>query len=694
MSKKPRVPQKKAVAANPLLGELFQKSGVAVQGKPVAAPANPAAKQRYAELAKVWQQQGAAAALPVAQKAAAEFPHSGDILNLAGVVMAQSGQTQAALDLWQSIPDNQKTAAHYNNIGQASQKLGLLAQAEQNLRQSIKLQPKNNKDAWWNLGIVLQQDDKRIDEAIEAYRQILKFDANNTKVLANIAALYFNRQDHAHAAPYYDKLIALEPDNADALLNGAWAKRRLKEYLAATDYYRRGLALQPDNADGWFGLGKCLHFTLQFAEACAAIEKGLGIKPDDIGALVSLVLNRQYIVGQAEQVAKDSFRLGETYVKSAVKMPQISAKPKARLHIGVVSSDLRRHPVGLFAKAVLLSEEAKQFDWTAYANSEIYDEVSEEIRPIFKEWRNITELSDEEAAKQIEADGVDILLDLNGYTAGYRMGIFAIKPAPVQATWLGYFATSGLPNMDAILADPYCVPTSEEHLYSEKVYRLPHTRLCMQPTALDVEVKPLPALERGYITFACFQNLTKVNDEVLQLWAKIAKQVPTAHWRFQTMLLAEGSEMLQPFKDKLAKLGFPMDQVSCHGTTHYSEYFPTYNQVDLILDTFPYPGGTTTVDALWMGVPTISLAQPGMLARQGQQVLSAAGFPEFVCQNEADYIAQALYWCDPAHRDELNALRLGMREKAAASPIFDGNAFAADWCEVVKQIWADACERA
>ena len=694
MSKKAKIPTKKTAAANPLLGKLFQKSGVIPPQAPSSAEKQAqTAQQAYLAAYQTWQQQGAAAALPLAEQALALSPEAADILNLTAVLLAQNGRSQEALAAWERIPDAQKTATVYSNIGQAYQDANQLDTAEHNVLKALAIQP-DHQNSLWNLAIIRQRQDK-IDEAVALYRQLLALNPDLLKALRNVAALEFNRKHYQEAAAYYDHILTLEPGDGESWANNAWSKRRLEQYPAAAAAYRKALEAAPDNADLWFGLGKCLHFTLDFAGACAAIERGLAFDPDNLDAQVSLVLNRQYVIGQAEQTAQDSFRLGQTYCRLAKEngrqQPAPKAVPKKRLHIGVVSSDLRRHPVGLFSKGVFLAEEARQYDWTAYANSNVFDEVSEVLRPTFRQWHLIKDWTDTQVTEQIRADGIDILIDLNGYTAGHRMDVFALQPAPVQITWLGYFFTSGLPTMQAILADPYCVPAHEEHLYSEKVYRLPHTRLCMTPTEVDAPVNTLPALERGHLTFGCFQNLTKINDTVLQLWAAIARKIPTAHWHFQNLRLGADSEDLPVFRQKLEQFGFPMQQVHCCVATHYSDYFPTYNHIDLILDTFPFPGGTTTVDALWMGVPTLTLTMEGMLARQGEQLLSAAGLPDWVCTRVEDYLSKAFTWGDPANWPKLNELRQNLRTQVLASPVYDTDRFARDWFETVGHIWQDAC---
>jgi predicted O-linked N-acetylglucosamine transferase (SPINDLY family) len=296
--------------------------------------------------------------------------------------------------------------------------------------------------------------------------------------------------------------------------------------------------------------------------------------------------------------------------------------------------------------------------------------------------------TDERLAAQIRSDGVDILVDLSGRTAGNRLPVFAAKPAPVQVSWLGYFATTGMPQMDAILADPVCAPESEESLYVEQVVRLPHTRLCMSPPVAAPTPSTPPALKNGFITFGCYQTLPKINQSVLAAWAQILSACPNARLRLQAAQFS-GAQQQAQFTNRLRAAAIDVARVDLLGPVSRELYLGSYSEVDILLDTFPYPGGTTTAEALWMGVPTLTLALPGMLGRQGQCMLHNLNLQDWVTHSEAEYIAKAVAWGQGGAEvcANLQTLRHQMRTRAAASPLFDAPRFASDWWAALQGLW-------
>ncbi|PSJ80514.1 tetratricopeptide repeat protein [Neisseria iguanae] len=661
-----------------------------MKNKSIRYPAKPDLQAGFNEVLAAYRRQDFQTALDKAQGLLAFYPQQDAVLNMAGVILAQSNREEEAVAVWQKIPEAKKSHSVLSNLGNACRRLKKWDLAEQYLRRALKLKP-DHADAHWNLVLALN-DAGRNTEGLQAVKAFLALKPDDANGLEYAAMLAFNAQNFDEADTFQTALLAQQPERADVWLGNAWARRRLKRYAPAEMSYRKALALDGQNYDAWYGLAKMLHFQQKYEEACEALVRAVALRPDSIEAQSDLALNRLYILGQAKQGAEEGFRLGDLYAAQAGNVRVHEVKPKERLHIGLVSSDLRHHPVGMFAQGLLCSEAAKQFDWTAYANSPIFDELSETIRPTFQAWHKIDDWPDEQVLAQIASDGIDILIDLNGHTAGHRMGVFAAQAAPVQAAWLGYFATTGLPTMQALIADGYCVPEGEEKLYREKVYRLPHTRLNMCVPPIGIDVNGLPALNHGYITFGCFQNLTKLNHNVLKTWAAVAKKFPTAHWRFQTARLTAGSSEQITFRQKLLDLGFSDGVLHFHGMGGYEDYFAAYHEVDIVLDTFPFTGGTTTADALWMGVPTLTLTLEGMLSRQGQQLLSVAGLPDWVCTRLDEYLMKAFYWADSAHWPELNALRLSLRRQALQSPLYDAERFARDWCWTVKTIWQDACQ--
>ncbi|MCP1772790.1 putative O-linked N-acetylglucosamine transferase (SPINDLY family) [Neisseria perflava] len=620
MSKKPKAPQQKKAAVNPLMSKFFQKAGVNVH----TASNNEAAKKRYMEIHKFWQQRGTAEALPLAEAAVKEFPAYGNLLNLTAVMLMQVKRQQEAIAMFLRIPDVDKNAPALINLGFAHQQLKQFDKAAEYLEKALKVQPQN-ADALLNMGLV-QGDLGNQALAAEYYEKALKANPKNRQAAFNLATIY-QKADLAHGSEYYIKAMDIDPTFGNALANWAFIQNYRVPY-------------EPE---------RIARETIKFAKRYSAAHK--------------------------------------------FNLPPVKAQnPDKLLHIGLVTANLKDfHPVGFFVQGLLTSDAVKQFTWSAYMNKSFNDNLTRAVRPLFQNWHDIGAWSDEKTMEQIRADGVDILIDLNGFDSSSRFGIFAAQTAPVQAQWLGWFATMGLPHMNAVIADPYCVPEGEEDLFSEKVYRLPHTRLCMTPPQDDVKVSELPALKNGYMTFGCFQNPSKINKEVVATWGEIARALPDAHWYIQSGHHQPGSPEQLAFADELKAQGFNLDNVVFAGSSSRTDYFAAHQNIDLILDTFPYPGGTTTSEALWMGVPTVTLSQKGMIARQGEQMQTAAGLPQFITRSREEYIEKALYWSAPENREKLAALRANMRTQVLASPLFDTAQFAQDWCDLVREIWRDQC---
>jgi predicted O-linked N-acetylglucosamine transferase (SPINDLY family) len=293
-------------------------------------------------------------------------------------------------------------------------------------------------------------------------------------------------------------------------------------------------------------------------------------------------------------------------------------------------------------------------------------------------------LNDEAVARLIHADGIHILLDLSGHTAKNRLPVFAWKPAPVQATWLGYFASTGVAEMDYVLADETGVPDHQRANFSETVWYLPDTRLCFTPPDTDLPVASLPSLGKGYLTFGCFQNFAKLGDEVLAVWGRIFTALPNARLRLASKQLGDATVAAQ-LSLRLQQQGIAAARVTMHGAVPRRAYLEAHAEVDVLLDTFPYPGGTTTCEALWMGVPTLTLAGNTLLARQGASLLTAAGLPDWIATREADYVDKAIRLSGDLPK--LAALRAGLREQVSTSPLFDAPRFARHFEDALWGMW-------
>jgi predicted O-linked N-acetylglucosamine transferase (SPINDLY family) len=290
--------------------------------------------------------------------------------------------------------------------------------------------------------------------------------------------------------------------------------------------------------------------------------------------------------------------------------------------------------------------------------------------------------------RRIRVDGIDILIDLSGHTAHNRLPMFAWKPAPVQASWLGYFATTGLAAMDYFIADPWTLPESMEAHFSEKIWRLPETRLCFTPPEFELALAPPPALVNGHLTFGGFNALPKMTEEVVALWARVLAAVPHSRLFLKAKQLKEAS-VRERTLDRFAAHGIDADRLILEASSPRADYLASYQRVDIALDPFPFPGGTTTVECLWMGVPVLTLPRESFLSRQGLGLLMNAGLANWVARDEDDYVARAR-----AHASDLQGLaRLhqGLRQQVLASPIFDARRFAGHFEAALRGMWTQWC---
>ena len=347
--------------------------------------------------------------------------------------------------------------------------------------------------------------------------------------------------------------------------------------------------------------------------------------------------------------------------------------------------------MGYFAESVLAalaSDCAGRLELFVYATQAAGDAVTVRIKAYCHRWRAVSQLSDEALAATIRDDGVDILIDLSGHTADNRLPMFAWKPAPVQATWLGYFATTGVMAIDYLVADPWTLPAEEEVNFTETIWRLPETRLCFTPPDEAVAIAPLGAIGNGQLTFGCFNHLTKVNDDVVALWARILAAIPEATLLLKAKQLQEPEARLAVI-ERFAAQGIAGDRLRLEGPTPRADYLDAYNRVDIALDPFPYPGGTTTVEALWMGVPVLTLAGSSFISRQGVGLLMNAGLPDWIATDPDDYVARAV-----AHGSDvrqLASLRAGLRQQVMISPLFDAPRFARHFETALRGMWQRWC---
>ncbi|TCT22880.1 tetratricopeptide repeat protein [Thiobaca trueperi] len=564
------------------------------------------------------------------------------------------------------------------------------------------------------------------DEAHKLYLQALALAPRNVDLLANIGDNLNDAERYEAALPWLKQALAIDPKSVSARANLANALLGLKRHQESWELVRALMAEEQYVTQILLVCARLLIETNEYAHAEAALRQALIQKPNDVTLLSNLTvaLGKSGLAEETMRIHRRILELtpendntqsnllfsmnysgnytAEERVAEArrygdlVRQRMHRAGGKAysrwmcdrhprRLRVGIVSGDLHQHPVGYFLLGLIPQLDRSRIELVAYSTWPHPDDgVTARLRPHFDRWISLVGVEDRDAAERIHGDGVHVLIDLAGHTAHHRLSMFAWKPAPVQVSWLGYFASTGVAEIDWLIADETGVPAAHRSQFTEKIWYVPDTRLCFSPPDHAPAVSPLPALHNGYVTLGCFQNLSKVSDDVLGLWAKVIARLPGARLRLQTAAFYEEAGRERMLK-RLRNAGIDPDMVSLHPSTGRGEYLVAHAEVDLLLDTFPYPGGTTTCEALWMGVPTVTLAGDSLIARQGASLLTAGGLTDWVAHSPDEFVEKAVAFANDL--DSLADLRSRLREQVAISPLFDGTKFAENLKQALWGMW-------
>ncbi len=520
---------------------------------------------------------------------------------------------------------------------------------------------------------------------------------NHAMIIDNIGLVLMHLMRYEEAVKCFQRALELMPENIEFLINIGLAFYNSHDFEQAKASYQTIVNLAPQHVNARFGIAWTLQAEGRIEEALTVYEQVLELDSGHITTLSNMIFINHYqypfdIQRQMELVQ----RFGRV-MSSKASSKQAQLKPHSPLRIGFVSSDFYDHPVGYFLESTIeqiyLDPTLRvQLTLVAYSNQSLEDEYTQRLRNRFDLWRRVDEWGDDSLIDQIKQDKIDILIDLSGHTQGHRLSIFAQKPAPLQVSWIGYWGSTGLATMDYVLADPVSVPVDDERWFVEKVWRLPHLRYCFSIPQKAPEISVAPCIQNQRVTFGCYQNLIKINDEVLKLWASILSACPQAFFRIQAHDFGRQTPK-DRFIERMIQVGLDVSRVKLVGGMTHEDYFASYAEVDILLDTFPYPGGTTTAEALWMGVPTLTLSSIGMLGRQGEALMVNAGLAEWVASSEEEYVRKAVAWgnADEHQRQALATQRVNMREQVIQSPVFNAKQFANDFVDALYGMWKEKC---
>ena len=655
-------------------------------------------------------------------------PQYMEALNNLGVGLRSLGDLDGAIEAYrQALRLRSDVPEVYNNLGNVLLEKGEVDESIAALRKALALRPAF-AEARSSLGRALQVKGQ-FEEAVELLQQSWRDHPDSADMALQLgnALQALGRLDEAIAA--YGDALALRPDHADthqSLGNALQMTNRLDEAIAA---YRRALELQRDFPDAYNNMGNALLASGHLEEAIRAFHNALELQPDAPGFLNNLgralqlkgdfrgsfhflrrALNMQpnYLSAHSnllyvshfhpdfdsEAIYQEHLTFNREHaqrVKGEIAPHRNDPSPDRRLKIGYVSPDFREHSVAFFLRSLLGAHDPNQVEVFCYAENILPDEFTARFQQSVHHWRRTAGLGDAQVAQMVRDDQIDILVDLAGHSAGNRLLVFARKPAPVQVTYLGYPDTTGLTTMDYRFTDANADPPGlTEQFHTEKLIRLPQTFACYCPPDDAPPLTPLPALAAGHVTFGSFGNIAKVTNALLDSWGRILGKVPAS----RLIMVARGlrdESLRQRIIDTFERHGIQPERLSLHERQPLAQYLAVHQQVDVVLDTYPVNGHTTTCHALWMGVPVVCLAGNTPCRRLGASVLNNLDLSRLIAQTPRQYEQIAVELAGDLPR--LAELRAGMRDRMARSPLMDAAGFARNVEAAYRDMWRQWCSR-
>jgi protein O-GlcNAc transferase len=620
-------------------------------------------------------------------------PDIADVHYNLGTIYQERKQLDKAVECYQkALQINPSDAVIYYNLANTFQENKQTDEAITCYKKALQFSP-DLFDAHYNLGILFK-DKGELDDAISNFQKALQLNPNLAQAYAHLGLALQDKGEPDGAIHAFHKALELNPNNVFAYYGIGVALGDKGNLEESANVYRKALELVPDNVLAYCNLGGILLDQGKLHDAEICFKRASEAKPDDLKPYQAMLLMMHYNPKNSpEAIYSEHLQFAKKFEEplASTIIPYAKRCNNNRpLKIGYVSPDFRTHAVGFFIDPVLTFHNHEHFEIYCYYNFLIDDEMTEHMRRYTDKWKNITDMSDEEVAGLIEKDKIDILIDLTGHAPRNRILVFARKPAPVQATWIGYPDTTGLSAIDYKLVDKYTDPPGmTEHLYTEKLMRLPDCFLCYLPYKSSPEVGILPAQRSGHITFGSFNYFSKVSPEVLKLWIEILKIIPDAH----LIMKAKGfidEVMCKNIMDTFNSEGIEVDRIALLPFKQsIRDHLEIYNSVDIGLDTFPYNGTTTTCEALWMGVPVITLAGITHVARVGTSLLSNIGLHELIAKNHEEYVKIAVNLANDITK--LRSLRGNLRTMMIHSPLTDAKRFTLNLEKCYRKMWETWC---
>lgn len=578
-----------------------------------------------------------------------------------------------------------------NNRVVALLDLGQSAEAEKAAKYALESHP-DAAPLHLNLGnAYLQQGNGYL--AAQSYRKALELEPGFGEAHFNLALLYGDPQHLVEAIGFLNKEIESRGETVDLLNRLAIAYMASLSFVKSEKTCRKILAMQPEFAPAYITLGNVLSLMGDCQGALDAYQQALDLKPDDFRVRSNLMFELNYLYGwSTREIFEKHLEWARKHEQPLIaKRKQISPEPgpERRLKVGYVSPDFLSHPVGYLIQGIIQHHDKENFEIHCYAHVARPDHLTDEIRQSVDVWHDTTGLNDTALADKVVEDKIDILVDLVGHTAGHRLPLFALRPAPVQVTWLGYFHSTGMEGIDYFITDPYTSPKDGGQYFSEVPVYLPHTRFCYTPPSYAPAVADPPFLKNGFITFGCFNKLAKMSDETVAAWVQILERLPDARLWLKSAALNE-EVVCEQVRGRFSSKGISPERILLHPPSGHVDMFNEYGEIDIALDPFPYTGGITSFEALWMGVPVITLAGKSVVARQSVSALANLGLTDLAFETIPQYVEGAIQLAQ--NKKRLQELRQTLRPVMEHSPLCELAGFTRDLENLYRRMWHAWCE--
>ncbi len=604
------------------------------------------------------------AALQIDPSEAAAWSNCGEGLrNLQKYAEAEACYREAL----KRAPDN---ASFWSNLSTALQSLDRTSEAEAALRRSLELNASNPK-AWCNLGNVLRAQ-ARFEEAGAALQQALKLQPAMPEAWNMLGALLRDQKRLSDAESCYRKALELNPNFAEACSNLASCLKDTGRLTEAESLYRKSLALAPHIAETHSGLASVHREAGLGALACNGYREAIRLSPQAPRFLSNLLFTQAAIApAPSEEHFANALAWGNAVLQTPLCTGPVATIIGRPLRVGYLSADFKQHAVARFVESLFTAHNRTRVELFAYSNVKQPDATTTALQACVDHWHPVTGLSDNDAARLIHSHRLDLLIDLNGHTRDSRLAVLGYKPAPVQAVYLGYFATTGLSSVDYWITDSLLHPESATELAVEKLWRLKRCWIAYGPPSdsPEVGISQVPVM-----TFGSCNHLSKMGEATLDLWSSVLRAVPVSRLLLKTRHLGDPG-IQDRVREAFRKRGIEADRLVFAGhTAGLTEHLRAYHELDIALDPHPYNGGTTTCDALWMGVPVLALAGNTMVSRMSSSMLTSAGMTDWIATSPSDFVSRAIdhaaVWQALKPAEKL-ARRGAIRAQAAGSPLFD-----------------------